>query len=444
MKNILFFPTRFFPAISGAEFYIQRIAEIFQQQYNYNVRILTSNAIDFKALREKSGKLIDEDNQYFRKVNNLEIERYPIDYKMDPSQSIAFLNSFSPINSLNLSKDCLLEYLYNGPYLKDFFNIWNEKKSEVHSYDLIHTTFYPYFNLILTLYLGRILDIPTVCTPFYHYSNPRYSNHQLTEPLHKFDLLIACTEREKTYLIKEVQINKQKIKVIPMGVDFRRYQRVHNETFKDYSFKEKFFRANNMDYKLVLYCGYKNYEKGAVSILKSIPPILNDYPRVYFVFIGPSTKAFEMQKANLSKSMRKQILNFTPDNMKGYFDKKKMTAFSEADIYVMPSRSDAFGITYLEAWSSATPVIGANTGATPEVIQHNKNGLLVEFDNPQEIANQILKLLRDERLSRRLGKSGQKRVKTNFTWKKVVKQTNNTYIQLINNYIPIHSREEET
>ncbi|MFO8019465.1 MAG: glycosyltransferase family 4 protein [Promethearchaeia archaeon] len=433
LKSILFFPTRFFPAISGAEFYIQRIAKLFQKQYNYKVKILTSNAIDFKALREKTGKKIENEHKYFHSVDNLDIKRYSVNYDVDLKNSIKYLNSCSLFRSLDLSRECLSEYLKNGPYLTDFFKDWSGKnKNDINgSYDLIHTTFYPYFNLIFSLYIGKLLDIPTVCTPFYHYSNPRYSNSQLEETLHKFDLLIACTEREKRYLTNKIKIDEKKVKVIPMGVDFNRYQRVHKKTYKNYSFKDKFFQEGTHDYKLILFCGYKNYEKGAVSILKAIPYILEKFPRVYFVFIGPSTKSFDMQKANLSKSTRKYIINFTPANMNGYFDKKKMTAFAESDIYVMPSRSDAFGIAYLEAWASATPVIGARSGATPEVIHHNKNGLLVEFDNPEDIANKILKLLGDGALRERLGKSGQKRVKKRFTWEKVAEKTNKVYNQLM-------------
>ena len=57
--------------------------------------------------------------------------------------------------------------------------------------------------------------------------------------------------------------------------------------------------------------------------------------------------------------------------MTGYYDKKKIAAFKEADLYLMPSRSDAFGISFLEAWSAGKPVIGARIGATPEVIREN-------------------------------------------------------------------------
>ena len=63
LKNILYLPTRYFPAISGAEFYLQRMAEILTSTFHYKIDIHTSNAIDFKALRDPSGKIIRKEEK---------------------------------------------------------------------------------------------------------------------------------------------------------------------------------------------------------------------------------------------------------------------------------------------------------------------------------------------------------------------------------------------
>ena len=77
---------------------------------------------------------------------------------------------------------------------------------------------------------------------------------------------------------------------------------------------------------------------------------------------------------------------------------KKIAAFNETDVFLMPSRSDAFGIAYLEAWASGKPVIGANIGATPEVIRDKIDGLFVEFDDYLDIADKVVMLLKKKRL----------------------------------------------
>ncbi|KKN69678.1 hypothetical protein LCGC14_0438680 [marine sediment metagenome] len=429
MSNILYLPTRYFPSISGAEFYFQRIAEILTRMYNYKIDIFTSNAIDFKALRNPKGRIIGSNNKIFNKVNSLKINRYPINYNNTEEETFQILKNIHFFNALNLKEDCVKKIIRNGPFLGNLLDFFIENKTL--NYDLVHSTFFPYFNLIISLIVGKIKEIPTVCTPFFHFSNPRYSDPSLVSILKNFDCIIACTNLEKRILVEKFNLQEKKIQVIPMGVDFDKFETIHKTKLTNYYFKETFFNKLEKKYKLVLFVGYKNYEKGAISILKSIPFILKKVKKVYFVFIGPSTLAFNLELSKIKKLEDVKIINFTPENLTGYFDKKKLTAFKEADIYLMPSRSDAFGISFLEAWASGKPVIGARIGATPEVIRENIDGFLVEFDKPKDIAHKVIKLLKNKKKRKKFGRAGQIRVSQKFTWDIVVKKTHVTYQKLL-------------
>ena len=431
MNNILYLPTRYFPSISGAEFYFQRMAEILTMKYKYNIDIYTSNAIDFKALRDSNGKKLVKNNKYYDKVNNLKINRFQVNYNLSENEILNKLKTIPALNTLFLRDEVLKPFIANGPYLGDLLE--NLLKKPDLNYDLIHTTFFPYFNCIISLIIGISINKPVICTPFFHFSNPRYLDLRLIEVLKKFDLLIACTNLEKKFLIEKCKIQPEKIQVIPMGVDYEKFKSVNKSSLEHNYFKQKFFIRREQKYKLILFCGYKNYEKGALSILKSIPYIINKIKKVYFVFIGPSTIAFNQELSKIHKLKNARILNFTPDNLIGYFDKKKMAAFREADIYLMPSRSDAFGISFLEAWSAGKPVIGARIGATPEVIRENVDGLLVEFDNPEDIAQKVINLLKSKRLRKKLGLAGQLKVSQKYTWDLISNKTHYTYKNLINN-----------
>jgi glycosyltransferase involved in cell wall biosynthesis len=281
--------------------------------------------------------------------------------------------------------------------------------------------------------IGKQTGIPTVCTPFFHFSNPRYLNSTLSSVLKKFDRLIACTNLERENLIDKIGITEEKIEVIPMGVDHEKFRTIKTNKGRDFSFKKNFFRNKEKKYKMILFCGYKNYEKGALSILKSIPYITQKYKKVYFIFIGPSTMAFNRELVRIKKKNNIRIINLTPDNLTGYYDKKKISAFKETDIFLMPSRSDAFGIAFLEAWAAGKPVIGANIGATPEVIKDKEDGLLVEFDNHLDIAEKVLCLLQNKKLSSKLGLSGKLKVIQNYSWEIIAEKTYQTYQKLISN-----------
>ncbi|MFX1373709.1 MAG: glycosyltransferase family 4 protein [Promethearchaeota archaeon] len=430
MNNILYLPTRYFPSISGAEFYFQRVAELLTTKKNYNIEIYTSNALDFKALRDMSGKTITQDNKYFNEVNNLKIHRFKVNYNISNDEILKKLKLIPAYKELNLHDDTIKDILKNGPYLGDLLDELLKKQEK--EYDLIHTTYFPYFNCVISLIVGYFIKKPTVCTPFFHFSNPRYTDLKSINLLKKFDLLIACTNLEREFLTQKCKIQSEKIKVIPMGVDYNRIDNKEKKAFSNYSLKQHFFKKGEKKYKLILFCGYKNYEKGALSILKSIPYIIKTIKKAYFVFIGPSTIAFNQELSKIQKLRNVRIINFTPDNMTGYFDKKKISAFQESDLYLMPSRSDAFGIAFLEAWSAGKPVIGARIGATPEVIRENIDGFLVEFDNPEDIANKVITLLKNKRLSKKLGLAGKLKVSRNYTWEDVAEETHYTYQALIN------------
>jgi len=429
LYNIIYFPTRYFPAISGAEFYIQSMAEILNLKYNYDVHVYTSTAIDFKALREPSRRIIKLGEKYYDNVNNIKITRFPVKYNVSQDEKLKLIKREASYRDLKLSDECLIEYLRNGPYLENFLEIMARPTNI--SFDIIHTSFFPYFNTILTLMLGKLTNKPTVCTPFFHFSNPRYLNKNYFEALQKFDKIIACTHLEKKILNEMLGIQEEKIKVISMGVDHKKFILPQKLTPKRFNFKQKYFKPNEKKYKMILFCGYKNYEKGAISILKAIPYILQKYRKVYFVFIGPSTIAFNRELSKIQKTIHPRVINLTPDNLTGYYDVKKIAAFNETDVFLMPSRSDAYGIAFLEAWASGKPVIGANIGATPEVIRDKIDGLLVEFDDYIDIADKVVLLLKKKRLSKTLGLEGKNKVQERLSWDIIAKKTHETYQEII-------------
>ncbi|MHA1457336.1 MAG: glycosyltransferase [Promethearchaeota archaeon] len=66
------------------------------------------------------------------------------------------------------------------------------------------------------------------------------------------------------------------------------------------------------------------------------------------------------------------------------------------------------------------------------LLQDNINGLLVEFDNPHNIADQVVKLLRNKKLRKRLGEQGKVKVETFHSWRNIAYMTKNVYDNLIN------------
>jgi glycosyltransferase involved in cell wall biosynthesis len=129
------------------------------------------------------------------------------------------------------------------------------------------------------------------------------------------------------------------------------------------------------------------------------------------VLIGPSMGDFEKEFSSQPEHVRERIL------MLGMTDEAtKKDAFAACDVFVMASSADSFGTVYLEAWLYGKPVIGAEAGGVPEVVSQGRNGLLVRFGRPVELADAISKLLADAELRRRLGEAGRRKVLDEYTW----------------------------
>lgn len=89
---------------------------------------------------------------------------------------------------------------------------------------------------------------------------------------------------------------------------------------------------------------------------------------------------------------------------------------SQAKITVLPSLEENYSLAVLSSMCVGTPTISTNVGGTPEIIQHDKNGMLVEPDDPLSLASAILELISHPEKRERLGQSGAKLIRENLTW----------------------------
>jgi glycosyltransferase involved in cell wall biosynthesis len=95
---------------------------------------------------------------------------------------------------------------------------------------------------------------------------------------------------------------------------------------------------------------------------------------------------------------------------------EKRDLLAAADVLVSPSRVESFGIVFLEAWFYGKPVIGADAGAIPDVIEDGTDGRLVPFGDADALARAIAEILDDPELAKRWGENGRRKVMERFTW----------------------------
>jgi len=146
--------------------------------------------------------------------------------------------------------------------------------------------------------------------------------------------------------------------------------------------------------KIVLFLGRITTQKGPAFFLQAARRVLEKYDQVKFVVAGSGDQVQEMMQAAAEYGIENKVV-FT-----GFLRGRDVEqVFRMADVYVMPSVSEPFGIAPLEAISHDVPVIISRTSGVAEVLTH---ALKVDFWDIDEIANKIIAVLRHPPLSRTL------------------------------------------
>src|SRR5262249_22617803 len=100
---------------------------------------------------------------------------------------------------------------------------------------------------------------------------------------------------------------------------------------------------------------------------------------------------------------------------RGLVDEETLrAAYRNCDIFVLPSAGEGFGIVFLEAMHYAKPIIAANCGATPEVVNEGGNGLLIDYANFKQLTEAIVSLSLDPERRERMGLEGRERLQEKF------------------------------
>jgi len=220
------------------------------------------------------------------------------------------------------------------------------------------------------------------------------------------DLIITVSEGMKKQLIDRYAADEKKITVIYNGIDSSKY----------FGLTKK---GNNAT---VLFLGRLTNQKGTWFFLHAAKKVLEKKKDVTFIVAGQGEQMPEMIKLAIDLNIMNRFI-FT-----GYLPEDEiLRAYATADVYVMPSVSEPFGITALEAIASGTPVIVSKNAGVAEKIVHC---FKVDFWDTHEMANEIIGLLKYPVLKECMRKNCYKEI-NNFGWDRVADQTINVYSRVL-------------
>jgi glycosyltransferase involved in cell wall biosynthesis len=150
-------------------------------------------------------------------------------------------------------------------------------------------------------------------------------------------------------------------------------------------------------------------EKGAVDLIAATDEARTAGARVRVVLAGPRMPSFDRFWNWGGPADWVTLLGSISDAEKRDF-------YAAIDIFALPSRSDSFGLVFLEAWANEVPVIGYRAGGVADVIRHEQDGLLVRCGDLDGVTAGIRRLATDPALRATWGRAGRERLGTEFRW----------------------------
>jgi len=267
-------------------------------------------------------------------------------------------------------------------------------------------------------YLGaKLLGLPIVVTPHIHLSEPQvFDIGYYDAVLSGSNLILAVTDLEKRHLMTR-GIAGEKIVVGGNSVGAEAFELLDaRECRQRIGIPEEAF--------VLLFLSRKTEYKGLETILRAFTSLREKYEGLVFVAAGPET--------DYSRRLL-QDYNGLPQfiNFGAVSDREKVELFNACDVLLLPSRAEAFGIVFLEAWAVKKPVIGARSGAIPYVITEGEDGLLIEPGDAEGLARQIKRLINDPALKMQLGAKGYEKVLARYTVERIADVVEQAYFQLL-------------
>jgi L-malate glycosyltransferase len=218
-------------------------------------------------------------------------------------------------------------------------------------------------------------------------------------------------------LIDQERLPPDKVRVICNGIDLNRFNRVLSD-------HEHLLPCVGEGKVIVLVGNMVSDVKGHPWLIAAAPAIVREFPDTHFVLVGDGAQRAEFERQVSALALQG---NFMFLGRRG--DIPDILAC--CDIGVLPSRAEGMPNAVLEYLASGLPTIATNVGGSAEIIRNGVTGLLVPTQDSDALGQAILRLLRDPCLMRVLAENGQRYVRENFSFDRLIEQVDGLYTELL-------------
>jgi glycosyltransferase involved in cell wall biosynthesis len=223
------------------------------------------------------------------------------------------------------------------------------------------------------------------------------------------DLVVANSQSAGQVAVEHERVPRAKLRIIAGGIDLGSYAVRPGDSILSAN------AAIGMvaNFSLV---------KGHVTLIKSIPLILESYPNAKFVLVGEGGQRLHIESlcrelgVSESVTFAGQVLD-----VRSYLER--------FDVFVLTSFAEGASNALLEAMATGLPVVVTEVGGNKEAVIDGQNGLLVPPGDPAALAGAILGLLKNPEMARQMGRCGRARIEQEFSLTSMIKQFQATYLE---------------
>ncbi len=227
--------------------------------------------------------------------------------------------------------------------------------------------------------------------------------------------IIMCSYYMRDHVSWCFDVPNNKLCVVPNGVDVTKF----HFNFNHWDIRRRFAQDSE---KIVLYVGRIVPEKGLDVLIKALPVVSSRGVSAKIVVVGEGSQKHEYQKLAGDLGLSDRVF------FAGHVDDWILRAlYRVADVTVVPSKFEPFGIVALEAMAARCPLIVATSGGLNEIVDHEGTGLKVPVNSPEALAWAIVRVITDKGLRNWMVHNAYQKCLWNYNWDRIAEWTAGVY-----------------
>ncbi len=365
-RRVLILTTAYLPQLGGSELAIKNIIDRLPN-------------IDFDLITSRSSKDFPE----YEKMGTVNVYRV--------GNSFGLYSFLLPKNFLPISvffKACQLIH-QKGHY------------DSVHAYQASQSAgggwllkwWYPQINFLVTIQEGKVLTDQSWLTRFFRYLIFK-----------KADAITVISNYLAHYA--KSQNSKIPISIIPNGVDLNKFKP----------------NSDHASSKMIITSSRLVKKNGIGDLIEAMAIVRNEIldARLVIIGSGPLEKSLKLKMKSLNLENNVEFLGeISNESLPKYL--------SQADVFARPSLSEGLGVSFLEAMASGLPIIGTSVGGIPDFLKDGETGLFCNVADPEDLANKIVRLLRDKQLRDKIVSNAKSLVAREYDWNIIAEKFEKIY-----------------